>query len=230
MSFRRYALFLFDADNTLFDFTASERQAFLDTLASLGEPADRARALLPTYREISHELWGFLEQGKITQAELKTERFRRLFQAAGLKGDPAKAGVEYLDHLAKGAHLMEGALEVCQSLRDRGVPIGIVTNGFKRVQEPRFKASPLAKLIHPLVISEECGFTKPDRRIFEHALERAGHEDPETVIFVGDRLESDIAGAEGAGIASCWFNPRGEANGTGIKPRFQIARLRELLD
>src|SRR6185295_13509565 len=157
-------------------------------------------------------------------------RFRRLFDLAGVKGDPAKAGVDYLDSLARGTHLVSGALEVCEALKVRGAATGIITNGFKRVQEPRFRASPLSKHIDLLVISEECGYTKPDRRIFDHALERAGHGDPGTVLFVGDRLESDIQGAANAGLASCWFNPEREGNGTGIVPDHEIAGLHELLE
>jgi 2-haloacid dehalogenase len=227
--FGGFDLILFDADNTLFDFTASEREAFIRTLGELGKAREPAEKLLPAYREISHELWAFLEQGKITQAELRTERFRRLFGIAGIQGDPERAGTDYLGHLSGGTHLVDGALHVCQQLKTRGVPLGIVTNGFKRVQEPRFRASPLSEVIDWLVISEDCGVAKPDPRIFDHALERAAHSDRGTVLMVGDRLESDIQGAENAGIASCWFNPNGEANGTGIRPRFEIAALGELL-
>jgi HAD superfamily hydrolase (TIGR01549 family) len=125
---------------------------------------------------------------------------------------------------------MEGALEVCEALKERGIPLGIVTNGFKRVQAPRFKASPLVGLVDWLVISEDCGVAKPDTRIFDHALERASHDDRSTVLFVGDRLESDIQGAENSGLASCWFNPNGEANGSGIRPTHEIQRLDELLN
>lgn len=229
MSFRDYRIFLFDADDTLFDFRASEAEAFARTLAELGVGASEAERLLPYYREISKELWGYLEQKKITQAELRTERFRRLFVLAGIEGSPETAGLAYLDHLAKGTHLMPGALEVCVELKRRGIPLGIVTNGFRRVQAPRFEGSKLSKLIDWLVISEDSGVAKPDPRIFRDALKLASHGDPATALFVGDRLESDIHGAEGAGLASCWYNPRREANGSGIKPRYEIRDLSELL-
>jgi YjjG family noncanonical pyrimidine nucleotidase len=229
MSFRHYRLFLFDADDTLFDFRRSERTAFASTLLEAGVPEERALELLPRYREISHELWGYLEQGRVTQEELRTERFRRLYSAYAIAADPAQAGLSYLDHLSRGTHLIDGALEVCLALKERGARLGIVTNGFKRVQEPRFRASPLATVIGELVISEEFGAAKPDPRIFHHALERVSHLDRDTAVFVGDRLESDIAGAHRAGLASCWFNARGETNGTGIRPSHEISRLEELL-
>lgn len=228
--FGGFGLILFDADDTLFDFTAAEREAFLVTLGGLGLGRATAAELLPTYREISRELWAMLEEGKITSTELRTERFRRLFIAAGVEGNPESAGSEYLAQLSRGTHLIDGALEVCRELKVRGIPLGIVTNGFKQVQEPRFNASPLAELVSLVVISEDCGVAKPDPRIFELALERACFKDRSSVLFVGDRLESDIRGAENAGIPSCWFNPAGETNATGIRPRFEIGRLTELLD
>jgi 2-haloacid dehalogenase len=227
--FGDFALILFDADNTLFDFSASEQAALVETLAERGHDRELALGLLPTYREISRGLWHLLEQGRITPAELRTERFRRLFATAGLKGDPERAGNDYLANLARGTHLMEGALEVCRELKARGLRLGIVTNGFKRVQEPRFRASPLASLIDWLVISEDFGIAKPDPRIFEHAIALAEHSDKATALFVGDRLESDILGAENAGIVSCWFNPGREPNGSGIRPAFEIRQLTELL-
>jgi YjjG family noncanonical pyrimidine nucleotidase len=228
--FAKYRLFLFDADHTLFDFEASEEAAFLATVGALGVDAVRATQLLPLYRRISKELWAALEKGRIAQAEIRAERFRRLFEAESLDLDADRAGHDYLARLSQGTHLMDGALEVCQKLRASDRPIGIVTNGYRRVQEPRLRASSLAPLVDWLVISEQVGFTKPDPRIFHHALGLSGHADTSTVLFVGDRLESDILGAQNAGLASCWFNPLGAANVTGIEPRYEISRLAELAD
>src|SRR5579885_831192 len=104
--FGGFGLILFDADNTLFDFNASEREAFVATLSGLGVTRERAGELLPAYREISHELWAFLEQGRITSGELRTERFRRLFSLAGIEGDPEAAGGDYLSHLSRGTSLI----------------------------------------------------------------------------------------------------------------------------
>lgn len=56
-----------------------------------------------------------------------------------------------------------------------------------------------------IVTSEDAKSYKPDRRIFEVALERTGWR-PERVIHVGDSLHSDVGGAIAAGIRSGWVN------------------------
>jgi FMN phosphatase YigB (HAD superfamily) len=43
-----------------------------------------------------------------------------------------------------------------------------------------------------IIISEEVGFSKPDKRIFELALHKLNVQ-PEDALFVGDDLEKDIA-------------------------------------
>jgi putative hydrolase of the HAD superfamily len=70
-----------------------------------------------------------------------------------------------------------------------------------------------AKLVHlgldqhfrHVIVSSEVGWEKPDPRIFQHALCEAGAA-PEEAVFVGDRLDVDIAGAQAAGLRAVWFN------------------------
>jgi FMN phosphatase YigB (HAD superfamily) len=61
-------------------------------------------------------------------------------------------------------------------------------------------------------------------------LRELRHDNPSTVLMVGDSLASDIQRGCSAGIATCWFNPSGAANDTAIQPTFEIARLSELRD
>jgi putative hydrolase of the HAD superfamily len=48
--------------------------------------------------------------------------------------------------------------------------------------------------------------------------------------MIGDRLETDILGAQNAGIDSCWFNPNREENKNDIKPNYEIQKLSEILN
>ena len=57
------------------------------------------------------------------------------------------------------------------------------------------------------MISEELGFRKPRREIFEATLERLGASRGETV-HVGDNLKADVAGAAAVGIRSIWLTRR----------------------
>ena len=50
--------------------------------------------------------------------------------------------------------------------------------------------------------SDEVGVFKPDRRIFEHALEGLGGVSAERAAHVGDLRRTDVAGARAAGMTS----------------------------
>jgi len=54
-----------------------------------------------------------------------------------------------------------------------------------------------------IVLSDEVGFSKPDTRIFFHALKVAGCE-PEKAVMVGDRLDNDIGPAKSIGMTTVW--------------------------
>ena len=84
---------------------------------------------------------------------------------------------------------------------------GIVTNGFTITQQAKIKKYALAEQVDFCLISEEIGFHKPDARIFEHALQKAGNLLPEQAVFVGDNLDADIRGALNAGLQPIFINP-----------------------
>jgi HAD superfamily hydrolase (TIGR01549 family) len=58
-------------------------------------------------------------------------------------------------------------------------------------------------------VSEDLGLSKPDPRLFEHALSEAG-SDPARTAMVGDRLDYDMIPAGGASMRTVWLL-RGEA-------------------
>lgn len=129
------------------------------------------------------------------------------------------------EHLVRGP---EDAGEVVQAL-GADYQLGVITNGI-----PHFQANKLDALdfghhfaSHLRVISEAVGYSKPDSRIFRHALDCAGVE-PHEAVMVGDWLEADIGGAQNAGLRGVWFNPEGKSRPADIVPDATIRRLDEL--
>ncbi|MOA56465.1 Pyrimidine 5'-nucleotidase YjjG [compost metagenome] len=78
------------------------------------------------------------------------------------------------------------------------------------------------------MISEQVGVPKPDPRIFDYALEQAGHPDRERVLMVGDTAESDILGGMKSGLATVWLNAHSRALPDGIHPTWTVTSLNEL--
>ncbi|MBJ8106405.1 MULTISPECIES: HAD-IA family hydrolase [Bacillus cereus group] len=108
------------------------------------------------------------------------------------------------------------------------IKVGIITNGSTQRQTAKIINTNLNNYFDTIIISEEVGFSKPDKRIFELALNKLNMQ-PEDVLFVGDDLEKDIAGCQNANIKGIWFNPNMFKNNTDIKPYAEITSFDNLL-
>ncbi|PEW01654.1 2-haloalkanoic acid dehalogenase [Bacillus cereus] len=110
----------------------------------------------------------------------------------------------------------------------RHFKIGIITNGSTHRQKAKIINTNLNNYFDTIIISEEVGLSKPDKRIFELALNKLNVQ-PENTLFVGDDLEKDIAGCQNANIKGVWFNPQIIKSTAEIQPYAEINTLDSLL-
>lgn len=124
---------------------------------------------------------------------------------------------------------MPGALETLTVLHTRyrlGVISNTVGSGDSEVGDVLERVG-LRALIDALVTSRDFGRAKPDPAIYREAARRLGVP-LETTCMVGDRLDTDIAGALRAGIPGVWLQHPGAVEIDGITPTHVITRLAEL--
>lgn len=223
----KHRLFLFDLDDTLLDFKASERLSFVRTMGELGVQGD-VEARFQQYQTINLALWRAFELGTVSKELLKVERFRQTFAAGRLDLDPERASLLYLDALSDTVVLVDGALRLCETLCAVG-EVGIITNGVHQIQHRRIASSGLGGHIAFVATSEACGHAKPDSRFFAYTAAMARTFSKRDTIIVGDRLDADILGANRFGIDSCWFNPGGLVNDSQALPSCEVATLDEVV-
>jgi putative hydrolase of the HAD superfamily len=103
-------------------------------------------------------------------------------------------------HRPDGLECYPGALASLRRLASR-VPIGIVTDGNVELQRYKVDAAGLAPLATVLVYSDQMGRhrRKPAAAPFLEAL-RLLDMAPEAVVFVGDRPDKDVLGAQRCGM------------------------------
>jgi FMN phosphatase YigB (HAD superfamily) len=90
------------------------------------------------------------------------------------------------------------------------------------------EAAGVADLFAAVVVSDAVGWRKPAPAIFEVALNRLGLS-PTEALFVGDRADIDVLGAQRIGMHAVWLNPGGGALPSGVAPpEFEIRDLGEL--
>lgn len=217
---------LFDLDDTLFDFHASEKESLKDTLIHFGiEPTEPAMAL---YSEVNRGQWELLELGKTTKPKLKIERYRLFFEKIGVDASAHDAADFYENRLSKSAILVDGAKELLDTLRGK-YRLYLITNGFSVIQRGRIAASGLGEYFDGIFVSEEMGADKPSLAYFEKCFaEIDGFEKSESLI-IGDSLTSDIKGGITAGVKTVWYN-FAHADSGEIKPDFEISTLSELVN
>ncbi|MDQ3890691.1 MAG: HAD family hydrolase [Actinomycetota bacterium] len=109
------------------------------------------------------------------------------------------------------------------SLRDRGLKLGLVSNAFDPgwLLRADLERMGLAERLDAAVFSSEVGKRKPHPAIFAAGLERLETE-PERAFFVGDSRYADIRGASEAGMKTAqalWF--RADDDERGIEPDFE---------
>lgn len=204
------SLILFDLDETLFDHTYASRcalAALRQSHARLGSvPIARLEAVSSRILEETHRR---VLDGAIGLAAARLERQRLLFAAFGLRpggSELERASLLYREAYLRSRRPVRGARELLGALFG-GHLIGIVTNNFREEQESKLRHCGLADRVHFMVTSEETGVPKPERAIFEAALERASTSGADAVM-VGDNWSSDVLGARNAGIRAVWFNRR----------------------
>ena len=234
-----YKLVLIDLDDTLFDYSKAEKLAFRNTFEEMGffeeskmEKDKRERIykeIKERYKVINLQLWKDLENGVVDKNRLKVVRFEKIIDEFDLKYSSEKMSEIYLKKLGEGIFPFEATEKLCKYLHSK-YKVGIITNGIKEVQYPRIKNSVIAKYIDKIIVSDEVGVNKPDKKIFEHAVNYFGILDKNEVIMIGDSLGADIKGGQNSGIDTCWVNLKNNVNDTGIIPKYEVTKLEQLFE
>jgi len=150
-------------------------------------------------------------------------------QACGIEDPVLAARLANFFPKARKQHpyLFEETLSVLNILQGN-YPLLLLTNGAPSLQRNKLALTPeLNSYFDHIVISGDVGFGKPEREIFEAALDLL-QVDAKDALMVGDNLHTDIKGAVAAGIPAVWINHHGVKTEQ-VKPDYEIDRLQALL-
>lgn len=232
MARKKYRFFLFDLDNTLWDFDANASACILELVQSRGLSAyiPDGPAFYKLYKTFNDRLWIRYESGEISQKTLRQLRFSQAFEYVGVpnaKEEAADFGTAYLDLMPTKTALVPYALEVLEYMKQRECKMALISNGFKCVQDKKIHTSGLDVFFGDRVfVSEEVGYHKPNPKIFIAAITAINGRKKET-LMVGDNVANDIEGAQVFGIDQFYYNPRQLPCDCG--PTYEGRDLRDLL-
>lgn len=231
MTFNKISSVFIDLDDTLWDFSRNSeislRHVFdvfeINKFTNYDTFAD-------IYHKKNIELWHLYHYGKISKDFLITERFRFTLQQLNINDDCDKLAdvmnTEYLDYLSSQPYLIDGATNLLEYLSSKGYKIHILSNGFTNTQIKKLQSSHIEHYISQLIVSDDCGITKPLRGIFDFALQKC-EANAQYSVMIGDNADADIRGAYEAGWHTIYFNKNGEKEQSALA-EFTVTHLNEI--
>jgi HAD superfamily hydrolase (TIGR01509 family) len=125
----------------------------------------------------------------------------------------------------------EDTIQVLQELHRLHYRLGLITNSLfpMWMRDVELQAYNLREYFDVRIASGDVGYLKPHPAVYQHALNLLGTT-PDRVVFVGDRPQNDIAGANEVGMVSVLITPSHlDRPLEGVQPHYTITNLTELL-
>lgn len=189
----------FDIDDTLYDtsgFARLARKAALNVMIDAGLPLsnDEAYKLL---REIITEYGSNYDKHFNILTKRVFGEEKPLLIALGM--------ITY--HNVKFAllRLFPQTTRTLIYLKKQGYDLGVISNGITIKQWEKLIRLDLHHFFDHVITSEEAGVEKPDKKIFEVAMEKMGADAKESVM-IGNKFSEDIIGALNSGISAILVN------------------------
>lgn len=215
-----YQNVLFDLDDTLLDFQAGQQAGITKILQSQGvQDIERG---LAAFKQINQHVWQQIEQGADRQP-LFDQRFNDLFAQFDKQVDGLALQQWYANMEAANYHTMPDAHDILQQLSNNGVHIYAASNGETGMQQQRLRGAGLLNYFDAVFISEELGVAKPDPRFFEQIITTCPALTCKNTVMVGDSWQSDVRGAQNAGLDCIWITPNDQVPSAKFDHQIKIA-------
>lgn len=214
---------LFDLDDTLHDDTYAYHNAAEEVAREVAaEHGIDALALKDAYINEAEGFWHRLSADdlKVKLSSIRASMWQTALERVGAGGVPElaqRSADRYNAYRTKYFTLFPGAVDLLRALRERGMKLGIVTNGLSETHREKIALLQISEYFDAIFLSDEVGMVKPDPLLFAHACRTLGAA-PSQSAMVGDRYDRDVRGALDAGLYTIWLNVRDEHLPPGATP------------
>ena len=204
-------LVTFDVTNTMIRVLGGVGQNYATVAAHYGRTVDPAKIEIAFRKRfklhmLNHPNFGV--NSGISQFKWWTSLVEESFKEAGYDGPSLTQIANHLYiHFAssKGWEVMPGTLDALESLKRKGLHLGIISNFDNRLEKIIHELS-LAHYFDFMLDSATFGEAKPNYAIFDYALQQAKTE-PNEALHVGDNVMNDYHGALNVGMGALLFLP-----------------------
>lgn len=204
--FNQLKTVFFDLDDTLWDHQLNQLSALKIVHQALHLPGDFVE-FHQVYHEENEKAWSKYRAGEYTPLDVRFQRFYRTLTRFSTRSESLanEADSLYRKVYPYQPHLLEGAHEILDLL-GKHFQLGLISNGFKELQEIKLQETELKAYFDPdlIIYSEIVGKTKPHPDIFLYALDRA-HCQTSEALYIGDDYKNDIEAAQKLGINTLYL-------------------------
>lgn len=180
---------IFDLDDTLY----SEKEYVRSGYQKIAE-------ILPEVENAAEKLWTLFEAKKPAIDELlKMENIQ--------SEDVKQACLQAYRYQIPDIHLYEGVAEMLKEFKDKGLKLGIITDGRPEGQRAKMQVLGLEKMVDYIIVTDEFGgpeFRKPNPIAFQTMKEKLGVEYNE-MCYLGDNIKKDFIVPQQLGMRSIRF-------------------------
>lgn len=205
---------LLDLDDTILDDSGRNDESWADACLFAQEscPDIDPEAVQQAIREHAKWWWADVERNRRGRLDLYPATREIVCGVFEKLGHDQAVGIaladRYRDLRTERERVHEGAIETLDWLREKGVLLGLMTNGGAQPQRAKVERFGLAPYFHHIVIEGEFGCGKPDPRVFRSLLDALAVA-PNQTWAVGDNLHADVFGAMEHGITGIWLDRHG---------------------
>lgn len=225
-----YKAILFDLDNTLLNYSLSELKSMQETVAAHGlihRESFSWETFWTLFCQANFAYWSDRRKAGYSIHQVLEYSFRDTLNSLAWNHSDAKTLAQlYWSTFCATCEFEDHAREILTRLHGK-YQLAIISNGIGEAQRSRLAAGGVMHLFDALIVSDEVGYWKPEKEIFDETLKRL-HLHPEEALFIGDSLHDDYGGAVNAGIDFCYYNRNGNSVDRDIRPKFVIDSLLRL--
>lgn len=177
------------------------------------------------------DLWNALDSPPAVEDEAGylAAGFERVLDQYDHPSDPDALATGFLEVVDYGAvEFLPGATDALAAAAEVG-PVGLLTNGPERRQAPKLATLGIERAFDAVVYAGDMDNRKPHRDPFDRTVESLGVDHGET-LYVGDSLEYDVAGAQGAGLQAAWHRNGTDDNPVDHTPEYVLDSVGDLVD
>jgi putative hydrolase of the HAD superfamily len=204
----------FDLDRTIWDYEFNCNEVLHDLFSNYVENKLINEFSVKDFIKVFHKentsLWALFTENKIDKNYLRKNRFYKTLLSLNIDNQELADLLEeqYLSTTPYKKKLMPNVIPVLESLYSK-FDLHIITNGFEDVQNFKLKNCEIHHYFKKIITSDGANARKPNREIFDWALQEAGASMQES-IMIGDDWEIDIVPAEKLGWKTIFYNVHGE--------------------